>query len=184
MRLILGFVLGLTGAALFLSGLDQQAVTRELRAWFEDRAPAPPEAQQETKAADPLPVPARLPPTPTGANDQGEPDTATPTPAQGAPPLERAEASEPVMPTEIEPPDLATVSQPAWEPIWKPFKVASAASGFAAHLTALTGETYRVRRLSDGFYQVELAYRSEEQRRALIERVRALTGLQLGEESP
>lgn len=186
MRLMLGFVLGLTGAALFLSGLDHQAVTRELRAWFEGPAPAPAEAQ-ETGAADTLPVPAMLPTTLSEPVTRSEPDTATQTAAEEsapAAPLEPAETNEPATPTEIESADLASVSQIAWEPIWKPFKVPSAASGFAAHLTALTGETYRVRRLADQAYQVELAYRSEDERRALIERVRALTGLELGEDQP
>lgn len=186
MRLILGFVLGLTGAALFLSGVDHQAVTRELRAWFEGPGPAE-AAAQPMSAAETLPVPVALPSAPSEPQVQSEAGAETQEAAQKTvpePALERAEDSARDSPTEIEPDDPIAESQLNWEPIWRPFKAPSAASGFAARLAAMTGQTYRVRPLDDQAYQVELAYRSEEERRVLIERVRALTGLELGADRP
>jgi hypothetical protein len=191
MRLILGFVLGLTGAALFLSGLDHQAVTRELRAWFETGAEG---AQVEEAGSSPagdaiLKIPSTSAAKPAPPMDEAR---GTEAPRAGPAPAETVAAAapgpdpEPSVPDHYAAPsDLAgAVAPPAWQPIWRPFKAPSAAQGFAAHLAGLTGDSYRVRRVGDRAYQVELAYHSEAERRALVERVRALTGLELEGGSP
>lgn len=178
MRLILGFVTGLTGAALFLSGVDHQTVTRELKTWVE--SPDPPEATPvEVASARPI----LKHPAPAGPEAETESDVAVPGPmadigsaAKQTAPDEGA-AQNPAI-------DSVSVTQPQWQPVWRPFKVRSAATGFATRLAELTGGTYRVRRLADQVYQVELAYRSEDERRALTERVRSLTGLELGADGP
>lgn len=66
-----------------------------------------------------------------------------------------------------------------WQPLWTAFHSELSARGFASRLEHLTGREYRVRRASPWSYQVEVAYKDEEQRDALIEEIQQRTGLVL-----
>ena len=79
-------------------------------------------------------------------------------------------------------PELAPAT-PRLEPrshlFWSPFRSEPAAQGFAGRLSAATDVAVTVTKASPASYRVGFAYRDETERRALIERIESLTGLEL-----
>lgn len=71
-----------------------------------------------------------------------------------------------------------------WQPVWKAFRNELSAQGFARRLEQVSGERYRVRRVSKQTYQVEMAYVEPERRDAALREVQSKTGLELTEGSP
>ena len=64
----------------------------------------------------------------------------------------------------------------AKESVWVPFRSQMSAQGFAAALTAQTQHPFEVERQGPGRYQVLFTYADTQQRDALLQQVRSLTG--------
>jgi hypothetical protein len=64
-------------------------------------------------------------------------------------------------------------------PVWSPFHSERAARGFARRLAVATGVPVEV--VSDGpaNYQVTLSYRDDDERQAMVERIKTVTGIEL-----
>jgi hypothetical protein len=63
--------------------------------------------------------------------------------------------------------------------VWSPFRSEWAANGFARRLVLATEVPVEVVNESPGNYQVVFSYRDDEERQALVERIEAVTGLEL-----
>jgi hypothetical protein len=67
---------------------------------------------------------------------------------------------------------------------WSPFRSERAARGFAERLSLATAVRVDVVHLAPGRYRVAFDYRDEAERRALLERIEQITGLQLSGDLP
>lgn len=63
--------------------------------------------------------------------------------------------------------------------VWSPFRSEWAANGFARRLVLATDVPVEVVNESPGNYQVVFSYRDDGERQALVERIEAITGLEL-----
>jgi hypothetical protein len=63
--------------------------------------------------------------------------------------------------------------------VWSPFRSEWAANGFARRLVLATDVPVEVVNESPGNYQVVFSYRDDGERQALVERIEAVTGLEL-----
>ena len=63
--------------------------------------------------------------------------------------------------------------------VWSPFKSEWAAQGFARRLVQATGVPVEVVNAEPGNYQVVFSYRDDGERRAMVERIETVTGLEL-----
>lgn len=75
--------------------------------------------------------------------------------------------------------DAPASGQPASQPVWVPFHSEMSAAGFAQRLSDSVEHPFRVERRGPGRYQVVFAYADEPQRRRLLDRAAAATGLPL-----
>ena len=107
-------------------------------------------------------------------------DGQGPAPEAGSP-----RPSEPQSPGEIAPGPLEAGSRPtSTEPprshlFWDPFRSEPAARGFADRLSTATDVTVMVTEEGPANYRVGFSYRDDAERRALIERIETVTGLEL-----
>jgi hypothetical protein len=69
-----------------------------------------------------------------------------------------------------------------WHSFWQPFTSEMSARGFAARLEQLTGLDFQVRRAGVGEYEVAFAHLDDNQRQAHLDRIQAVTGLNLNQQ--
>jgi hypothetical protein len=111
------------------------------------------------------------------AADQGRPahggDPASPTPLQGQT-ITAAEHT----PVDVEPPETPDLVSRN-HLFWNPFRSELAAQGFAGRLRSATDVAVVVVEAGPASYRVGFGYRDDAERRALIERIETVTGLEL-----
>jgi hypothetical protein len=144
---------------------DSRAVASVTQPPDPERAPVADTLQRERSA--------QRAPTPQTGDDEGPADSSPPTPGAIRSSPDGQDRTDPDSPAKI------TNEAAGNYLFWSPFRSAWAAAGFAGRLSAATDVPVEVIESGPGAYRVGFRYHDEAERRARVDLIEAVTGLEL-----